>query len=79
MNRVERLFDFNAVRDVIRRWPMNRKIQLVQELEQETWADRFDRVVRRMRRQAGPLSQKRIQDIVARARKRLYGTGLRRY
>ena len=78
MNRENAALDFNRVRNAVRRWPMNRKIQLVRELEDETWTERLDSVVRKIRRQAGTVSRKKISSIVERVRKRLYANGLRR-
>lgn len=78
MSRGNVALNFDTVRNAVRRWPMNRKIQLVRELEEETWAQRLDNVVRKIRRQAGSVSQKKISSIVERVRKRLYANGLRR-
>ena len=73
MNRFGLSLNLEAVKNAVRQWPMSRRIQLVRELEEETWAGRVMETVRRIRRQAGSLSQKEVNRIVMKVRKRIYG------
>jgi len=62
------------IKELIEKMPMNKKIELVRELERETWAKRLDQVVKKIRKRfrRRPLSFRKITQICEEVRQRHY-------
>lgn len=61
------------IRELIGKMPINKKIELVRELEKETWAKRLDSVVNKIRSQIKSVpNQKEINRICKKVRKKVY-------
>lgn len=62
------------IKELIEKMPMNKRIELVRELEKETWAKRLDQVVKRIRKhfRRHPLSFRKITRICEEVRQQRY-------
>lgn len=61
------------IRELIERMPISKRIELVRELERETWAKRLDNVVNKIRHQIKRIpNEEEITRLCKKARKRVY-------
>ncbi len=61
------------IKEIINKMPVRKRIQLVRELEKETWAQRLDDVTSKIRQQVKHIpSEEEITELSQRARKKVY-------
>ena len=70
---------FKETKALISRWPISRKVRLVQDLSEETRKYQWDQLLRRIRSRARKykITQKDIDKAVEEVRQELYDSGRR--
>ena len=79
-NKVTLELDPTQVEELVEKLSIQDKIQLIRKLENETWAQRLDEVVGRIRKRfkQNPISDKEITRICEETRQRIYNEKVKR-